>query len=76
MKMFHFYTSTTAGKRHSFIRLLPLLLPLLLSATPTHAAPNVAVSVLPVHSLVAALMRGVGDVELCCGAGSRRMGRS
>ena len=64
MKMFHFYISTTAGKRRSFIRLLPFLLPLLLSATPAHAAPNVAVSVLPVHSLVAALMQGVGDVEL------------
>ena len=64
MKMFHFYTTTTAGKRHSLTRLLPFLLPLLLSAIPTHAAPNVAVSVLPVHSLVATLMRGVGDVEL------------
>ena len=64
MKMFHFYTSTITGKRRSLTRLLPLLLPLLLSATPAHAAPNVAVSVLPVHSLVAALMRGVGDVEL------------
>ena len=64
MKMFHFYTSTITGKRHSLTRLLPFLLPLLLSAAPAHAAPNVAVSVLPVHSLVSALMREVGDVEL------------
>jgi zinc transport system substrate-binding protein len=45
-------------------RVFCLALALLLWATPAAAAPNVLATIKPVHSLVAAVMQGVGEPEL------------
>ena len=42
---------------------------LMLLVVQAHAAPKVVVSVLPIHSLVSALMRDVGDPQLLLPAG-------
>lgn len=53
-----------AGHKRIGLRRLLLGAALLLAGAHAIAAPSVAVSVLPVHSLVSALMRGVGDAQL------------
>ena len=49
--------------KFALCRFLPGVL-LLLCAMQVHAAPKVVVSVLPVHSLVSALMEGIGEPRL------------
>lgn len=49
---------------------LPLLIPLLLLSLGANAAPRVVVTILPVHSLVAAVMEGVGEPRLLLPAGA------
>lgn len=62
---FRFCISVVAAGNRGFSQpLLGGLLLLLLLVAQAHAAPKVVVSVLPVHSLVSALMRDVGDAQL------------
>ena len=63
------FAFVAATKRFGFLRFLPACALLLVSAQTHAAVPNVVVSVLPVHSLVSALMRGVGDARLLVRAG-------
>ena len=64
-----FNDMAVAGKcAHGFAQSLLGGLLLLLVAQ-AHAAPKVVVSVLPIHSLVSALMRDVGDPQLLLPAG-------
>ncbi len=58
-------SGTTKLRRH--LHIIPLCLGLLLS-TSLQAAPNVVVSIAPVHSLVAGVMEGVGVPQLLISA--------
>lgn len=56
---------------HRFIRTLVFALGVLAASAPAHAAPRVLASIKPVHSLVAAVMQGIGTPGLIVsGSGS------